>query len=62
MNIEDKKLLELLWKLKRYVEFSENTIEKLCGGCRDIEELIENDAMPSIYWEVIKALDLIMKG
>ena len=49
---------ELLLKIKKYIERSEETIDGEWGSCREYPQLIEDKAMPSIYTLVLEQLAL----
>lgn len=49
---------ELLRKTLRYIEHTEMADENWFGQGRSLEELIRDDDMPEIYWE----LQVLMKG
>lgn len=48
--------IELLNKMKDYIEDREHTIDWEWGDCRTIEELIAQGAMPEIWHEVCAAI------
>ncbi len=48
--------LELLNKVKKYIEGREETIDGEWGNCRSIEELIADGAMPKVWYEVCEAI------
>jgi len=48
--------LELLSKMKAYIENCEHTIDSEWGDCRTVEELISEGAMPEIWHEVCAAI------
>lgn len=48
--------LELLSKMKDYIEDREHTIDSEWGDCRTVEELISEGAMPEIWHEVCAAI------
>lgn len=47
---------ELLEKMIGYVEECETVIDGEWGSCREIEELIRDEMMPEIYYELKKWL------
>ena len=47
---------ELLEKIKSYIEEMEMRCEWEWGDCRKLEELIEQDKMPEIYYKVCELL------
>lgn len=48
--------LELLNKVKKYIEGREETIDGEWGDCRSVEELIADGAMPKLWHEVCAAI------
>jgi len=59
MNIDDK---EFLLGIKNYIEDMELIIDGMiariwCGPCRDINELIADNAMTPLYNEVLSRLE-----
>ena len=48
--------LELLNKVKMYIEGREETIDGEWGDCRSVEELIADGAMPELWHEVCTAI------
>lgn len=48
--------LELLNKVKMYIEGREETIDGEWGDCRSVEELIADGAMPELWHEVCAAI------
>jgi hypothetical protein len=47
--------LELINKVLKYIEEKEKQIDGEWGSCRDFEELLEDNDVPDIYFE-LKAL------
>ena len=54
MNSELKTLLK---DTKRYIEEVEVKIDGEWGGCRSVEELVKEDAMPELYARVLDAIE-----
>lgn len=44
--------IELLYRIKKYIEGREQTIDGEWGDCRSVEELIADGAMPELWHEV----------
>jgi hypothetical protein len=51
--------LELLQKMVEYVEDKEVIIDGEWGSCRDLEELIQDEEMPELYFELTNLIKKI---
>jgi hypothetical protein len=51
--------LELLQKMVEYVEDKEMIIDWEWGSCRDLEELIQDEEMPELYFELTNLIKKI---
>lgn len=49
--------LELLKQMKLYIEQSEKLYDGEFGQCRELEELIEDKEMPTIYNVILEEID-----
>jgi hypothetical protein len=50
-------LLELLLKIKKYIEETEKTLDGEWGSSRKIEQIILDGDMPDVYTEVLKEIE-----
>lgn len=53
---ENERLRKVLLDCKEYIESAEETIDGEWGRCRNIIELIEQNAMPKLYNDVCEIL------
>jgi hypothetical protein len=51
--------LDLLQKMVEYMESKEMIIDWEWGSCRDLEELIQDEQMPELYFELTNLIKKI---
>jgi hypothetical protein len=54
---ENFKMKKLLLKVKKYIEDATVTQDSEWGHCRDIEQIIEDKYMPSLYYEILDEIN-----
>lgn len=57
--VEVKISYKLLLQIKQYIEDVEVQIEGEWGSCRELDELLRDDAMPIIYYKLCETIDNI---
>ena len=53
-NSDDKQLFE---EIRDYIEVCEVRIEGEWGYCRNLEEMIEDNSMPTLYAKVLRRIE-----